>query len=717
MIAKNIIGRCLGCISGPGFYRISIVVLFFLLLVGYFLTWPIVMTDTDLWYHLSGGRYFWQHGTIAHDTFFSFITPPKLWYNYYWLFQVIVYSIFHWTGYYGLIVLRCLLYLLTALFICFSFVRQQENRIELLLGLSLFIVCAVVILNRELLMRPHLFSYLFIVIFLFILEVKREKIWLLPLLGICWSNIHGIEYPVMFLIVFAYLAESYWRQFRKIPIGEMVGKKEKWLLISVFYTIFITPGVIKLLPIPFSVSFQNAAYQHLYVSELIPIPFRDFFIFAPVSVPGLISMLQNLIVIFSAAFLLMSMWQKELRLSHAVLYIGALLLLAKHARFVCEFTLLSIPLLCHGLRLIAAKDRVPRVVVNLALPVMVILLPLLIFHRTMGNRPAYPFSPANLPTGIARFLNQHAPGGKILNEPNTGGYLPWALSPTFKIYMDMQMTIFNDVDFATARNAFSDANAFKAFIKKYDPSFISVSLNIPHFKKVVETDERFVPVFFDHAELLYVNKAHYSDLARKYELKAIDPFRYREINYEDLSEDVLAPMFAEAVRMRDDDSANYCANHILGSISVVRKQYAQALFPAEVILRNYPELSHGYALKGDAFFGMERYKEAAFLYKKALDMGQTAKPERVYWNLHAAYAKLKEYGKAYRLLSKYVNPFAPNADYKEIYQLGIAAASVGKSREAVTFLKIAQLKAPLTDTEYVQKIDKNLAIQSGDHLN
>ena len=109
---------------------------------------------------------------------------------------------------------------------------------------------------------------------------------------------------------------------------------------------------------------------------------------------------------------------------------------------------------------------------------------------------------------------------------------------------------------------------------------------------------------------------------------------------------------------------------------------------------------------------MLRYKEAARLYKKALDMGRTSKTENVYWNLHASYFNLKEYKKAYRLLSKYVNPFNPQTDYKEIYQLGMSAASVGKVREAVTFLKIARIKVPPTDAEYIQKIDENLAILS-----
>lgn len=714
MDAKTVNRKILDYIVSFRFYLAFLLFIFFLIMIGYFLAWPIVMTDSDVWYHLSGGRYFWQNGAIAHDAFFSYITPPKSWYNYYWLFQAIIYKVFQWMGYYGLVALRCFLYFLTALFIGFFFVRRKENRTELLLGIFLFISCTIVILYRDMLARPHLFSYLFIVIFLYILEFKRDKVWLLPLLGIFWSNVHGIEYPVMYLIVFAYLAEIYWRQFRKQPSLNAMGKKEKWLLISVFYTIFITPGIIELVQTPFSVSFQSSAFQHLYVSELIPIPFHNFFVFAPISIHGAIASLQNLIVYLVAGFLLIGLWKRKLRISHVVLLIGAILLVLKHTRFTYEFTLLSIPLLQQGVRFLGKKEWVPQRIVPFALPVVLILFPLAVFHGVLGNRPAYPFSQSNLPSGVVRFLNQHTLGGKILNEPNTGGYLPWALENKFRIYMDMQMSLFSDTDFATVHNAFSNVNVFKAFIEKYNPSFITVSLNRPYFKKIVASDIRFVPVFFDHAELLYINKNQYGDLVRKYELKAIDPFFYQEINYEALGEDVLTPIFAEATRILKEDPTNYSANHILGSIAVVRRQYDQALSHAGTIIRNYPELAHGYALKGDSVFGIGRYSEAALLYEKALDIGQRDRQKNVYWNLHAAYAKIKEYKKAYRVLSKYVNPFDPNADYKEIYQLGISAATVGKTREAVIFLKIARLKVPPTDTEYVQKIDKNLAIQSDD---
>ena len=696
------------------YYIFSLILIFFIILIGYFITWPIIGYDTDLWYHLSGGRYFWQNGTIAKDAFFSYITPPKSWYNYYWLFQVIIYKIFQGTGYYGLIVLRSLLYFLTALIICFFFVQRHENRMQLLIGISLFICCTILILFRELLIRPHLFSYLFIVVFLYILEFKRDKIWLLPILGVLWCNIHGIEYPVMLLIVFAYVVEIYYLQFRKIQQYPEADKKTKWLLTSIFYTLLITPQVFKLIQVPFDVSFQNAAYQHLYVSELIRVSFKNFFVFAPVTVNGVLSSLQNIIVILTVACFLVGIFKRNLRISHIILFFCSALLLAQHNRFTYEFTLLSIPLLSHSMRLITEKAKLPRRLIEISLPVVTIFIPLLIFSNMFSNRPSYPFSPTNLPAGVVSFLNRHASGGMILNEPNKGGYLQWALDKKFKIYMDMQMAIFSDTDFAFVNNAFFDKNVFKEFIKKYNPSFISVSLHRPYFKNIIADNGQFVPIFFDHTELLYVNKYHYKNLAENYALKVIDPFGYREIKYQEISAKKLDQLFSEALKIREQDASNYSANHIICSVLITRQKFEQALSYAEGITQQYPEVSHGYALKADALFGMDRYAEAASLYKRALDMGQTNQADNVYRNLYAAYAKLKEYNKAYNVLSKFVNPFAPDTDYKNIYYLGISAATVGKFREAITFLKIAQMKVPPTDTEYIRKIDENLSLLNGD---
>jgi len=151
MTIPPLYGRLYENIINHKYYLFSLVSIFFLILIGYLITWPIVRYDTDLWFHLSGGRYFWQTGTIPHDAFFSYIAPPKSWYNYYWLFQTIIYKIFQWTGYYGLVTLRCLLYFLTIFFIYLFFVHHDENRECLLIGFVLLVSYAMVISYRELL--------------------------------------------------------------------------------------------------------------------------------------------------------------------------------------------------------------------------------------------------------------------------------------------------------------------------------------------------------------------------------------------------------------------------------------------------------------------------------------------------------------------------------------------------------------------------------------
>src|SRR5262245_27650422 len=92
-----------------------------------FVRLPIFAGDTDVWYHLNGGRYIWTQQAIPRDSFFSFVSPPKPWVNYYWLFQVIVFKLYALWDYYGLIILRASLYALALALIGWLLFRKQEK--------------------------------------------------------------------------------------------------------------------------------------------------------------------------------------------------------------------------------------------------------------------------------------------------------------------------------------------------------------------------------------------------------------------------------------------------------------------------------------------------------------------------------------------------------------------------------------------------------------
>ncbi len=693
------------------YYLLALTAIFFIILLGCFMSFPVVAYDTDLWYHLSGGRFFWKHLTISSSSFFSFVDPPKDWYNYYWLFQVIVFKTHAWMDYYGLIVLRGVLFCLTVLLIALFFVDFAASRKSLLIAVAFLVAYALSLTIRELLIRPHLFSYLFIVVFLYILERKRKMIWLLPILGILWSNIHGIEYPVMILILLAYLMERYYCDFRKVTTCPAGGKKEKWLIILTIYTIFFTPHIIELIKTPFSA----AMYQHLYVNELVKISIQDIFQFAVLPFSGLIGTFQNILIIAPIIAIIICLCKKQCRISHVILLIASVALLIKHKRFVYEYILLTIPLVSYGMNLIGnstkqQNQKIQRILYPSALLLILVIVPALTYGSHFKNRPEYPLTQIDLPVGVTTFLNAFANGGKVMNEPNSGGYLQWALNEKFKIFMDMQLSVFNDQDFAFVNSALQNKETFHNFIRKYDPSFVSVSIKRQKFNDFINEFPQYQPVFYDDAEILYVNVKHYPKIADKYEIKHLNVYEYKAIEYEKETKDRLSLLLNEALRINDIYPNGGINNIIIANILITNAQYEEALVYADRIIERYPNISKGYALKGDALRALERVEQAIEYYEKAISKGIMEGEGRVYWNLHTCYGHLKQYKKAYQAISKFINPFDPEANYRDVFALGISAAVAGKKRDAINFLKIAQLKLPAGDTEYDKKIKENLLI-------
>lgn len=58
--------------------------------------------STDLGWHLKYGEYFTQHGKILKENTFSYIMPDFVWTNDSWVYDLVMYHLFHTFGFYGL---------------------------------------------------------------------------------------------------------------------------------------------------------------------------------------------------------------------------------------------------------------------------------------------------------------------------------------------------------------------------------------------------------------------------------------------------------------------------------------------------------------------------------------------------------------------------------------------------------------------------------------
>src|SRR5262249_14620906 len=155
----------------------------------------------------------------------------------------IAYNIYARWDYYGVIVLRTGLYAVIIGLIGWFLTRPPTNDAARLYGMLLFGFYVVFLLRRWAVVRPHMFTYTLTVAFLCILESRPTSRWrlCLPLLGLLWANVHGVFYPVMLVIAFAYLAEigwNWWRAQDPIASRELRGAVPILMTIG---TVFLTP--------------------------------------------------------------------------------------------------------------------------------------------------------------------------------------------------------------------------------------------------------------------------------------------------------------------------------------------------------------------------------------------------------------------------------------------------------------------------------------------
>jgi tetratricopeptide (TPR) repeat protein len=246
-----------------------------------------------------------------------------------------------------------------------------------------------------------------------------------------------------------------------------------------------------------------------------------------------------------------------------------------------------------------------------------LFMPFFFMHYFFAHPPRYPVSARELPEGVSLFLKEHHAAGALLNHPNSGGYLQWVLYPQCRIFMDMQVPfLFTDADFAAARGVYVERPALRKIIDRYRPAFITVPIEMEGFRSMIVEHPQYRMVFFDDAEVLYVDSAQERALAETYEIRSIDPFTlYREPMGPRLTG---GPALDELKRLAGIFPAGGIVNASLAAYFLSVARYREAIACAEAVIRTYPESHLGYKLKADALARLDRCREAMQCYTKAL---------------------------------------------------------------------------------------------------
>lgn len=413
--------------------------------------------DGDPSRHLLLGEYILSTGTLPLTNHFVHTTPDQPFLPHEWLAEVASALSHRALGLAGPVLLHAAV---LALSITVVFTHLRSRRVPLLLAL-LLTLGAIVTAQVHWQIRPHVFSFLGLALFHFVLErFYRRRLsahrlfWLAPAIAV-WANLHG-AFALGLVLVFTYVVCD---AVRLLAAGAAVRAAARQRLLPllglaaacVVATLLNPRGVDLLLSLP---HYVGGTLATTLTQEFQPPDFRT--VYARL----FLALLFTLVALFALS-------PRRPSLQDVALSIGFTYLALTAGRNIALFALAVTPIVgplaasvCGlatsrgGCRPIlaapgrwiahrnAAYTRLDGSAGHLALPLLVLTLlsALALVHRAQGDVPiGIAFDPARQPVRAVFALDRSGAPGELFNQQVWGGYLAYRWWPERRPFIDGEL--------------------------------------------------------------------------------------------------------------------------------------------------------------------------------------------------------------------------------------------------------------------------------------
>jgi len=231
------------------------------------------MSNNDIWIHLKTGENILHTWHVPDKDPYSFTASDHDYVAHEWLSGVLFYLVYAAAGVNGLIFFKAAIILATCVALlgaCSYLGIRPAIMFPCFIGM-LFVGSA------RFLERPHIFSYLFIALYLLCYfsyrRGDRNRLWLyvIPILHIPWTNLHGGHYQGIFLLIMLGAAEAV-MYFRAHTLGLCVDDALPFrdvilvcaLPFACLVTALINPYGYRLLTFPFELTGQDIFMRGIY---------------------------------------------------------------------------------------------------------------------------------------------------------------------------------------------------------------------------------------------------------------------------------------------------------------------------------------------------------------------------------------------------------------------------------------------------------------------
>lgn len=500
------------------FLKITTIILF-LLTVALVSTHSLDSINQDIGRHLKTGQIIWQTREVPKINLFSFTEPNHPFINHHWLSEVIFYLLGLFAGLKGLIVLKVVL-ITTAFGIILFFLLPLTK----FWTLSLSMILGLLVFAERTDVRPEIFSYLFLVIFLVLLLKAKYKndyrwLWVLPIVQIFWTNMH-IYFALGPGLVFLFFIDRLIHERDKKNL-----KKIGAILIITALATLLNPNFIKGALTPFTIL---NGYGYSIVENQSVVFLSNYGILGKQ-----ISIFEFSIVVLILSFIgaIMSGRSKIIFESLVAAFFTAMAIMMLRNFGIYGLVFATIVPLNLSTWQIKRESNKKLIIVAYVLAIVgfgvwVFSITNNSFFRIMDKGQSFGLSVPRGAQGGVEFVKQNKITGPVFNNFDVGSFFIWKLYPEQKVFVDGRPEAY-PVDFF--ENIYKpiqeDPVAWKKYSELYGINYVFFDPKdatpwAQTFLQDMLRDPNWPLVYFDRDAIIFLKKVQDNkEIIEKYQIK------------------------------------------------------------------------------------------------------------------------------------------------------------------------------------------------------
>jgi hypothetical protein len=426
--------------------------------------------DGDTLWHIAAGKQMLARGAILTQDIFSHTAFGKPWTAHEWLSEIIMAWVHQHAGLSGTVIFFFLIAALS-FWLLFRVVSSVAGDWYAVIAVSIALTFSM----THLLARPHVFSWLFGVITLYILHKQGRWFWLLPPLTALWANMHGgfiLGLALQGLVIGGALLDELFVH-RQTPIRSLFLQIKRP---AIFFGLSllaagINPFGFKLYLFPFQVT---SGLFSSGIVEWLPPNLQDEWLFR---------FFLLLILLLMSLKSTLTNWTDRL---FVLFFLNAAL---THQRYMSMASVFLCPYLARSLKTVPWRQIKPVVKMSegqqvhtspVSGPVITIIVALGLSFLAGSSQPDtravletfLPLPIASHPVEAVKYLSETRPSGNMFNKYSWGGYLIYALEPPQKVFIDGRADMYGEEIFGDYQKIVSLKSEAEELLNRYDINWI-----------------------------------------------------------------------------------------------------------------------------------------------------------------------------------------------------------------------------------------------------